>query len=126
MVRAQEDRRAKYKAKTDGTIVGMRVNAYRDTMVTLYTSITALLVQKEEEAKTRVLEPAGVPTSEIPFYLNALREFCKCARNFTSTTRNNKALDILAQYRDKGLRTNLLSQLAALCGCYPPGYEYYW
>ena len=109
----------------DGTVAEIRTDAYKDTMVSLHSAITPLLVQREEEAKTQILEPAGVPTSELPFYLNSMREFCKCCRNFTSTTRNNKCYNILLQYRDKGLRVDLLYRLAALCGCYPEGYGYY-
>jgi len=125
MVRDQEWRRKKYEAKIDGTVAELRTDAYRDAQVALHTSITSILVQREEEAKTTILEPAGVPTSEMPFYLNAMREFCKCCRNFTSTTRDNKCYDILLQYRDKGLLVNLLYGLAAMCGCYPEGYGYY-
>lgn len=125
MVRDQIWRRKKYEAKIDGTVAELRTDAYRDTQVALHTSITSILVQREEEAKTTILEPAGIPTSEIPFYLNAMREFCKCCRNFTSTTRNNKCYDILLQYRDKGLLIALLYRLAMMCGCYPEGYEYY-
>jgi len=125
MVRDQIWRRKKYEAKIDGTVAELRTDAYRDTQVALHTSITSILVQNEEKAKTTILEPAGVPTSEIPFYLNAMREFCKCCRNFTSTTRNNKCYNILLQYRDKGLLIELLYKLAAMCGCYPEGYEYY-
>lgn len=125
MVRDQTYRRRKYKHKLDGDVAEIRTDAYRDDMVVLHTAITTILVQREEQAKTEVLEPAGVPTSEMPFYLNALREFCKCCRNFTSVTRNNKCYNILCRYRDKGLEVALLYRLAAICGCYPEGYEYY-
>lgn len=103
----------------------MRVDAYGDDMVTLHTAITAQLVEKEELAKTSILEPNGVTTSEIPFYLNSMREFCKCSRNFTSVTRNNKCYHILLRYRDKGLLNNLLVQLAAICDCDLWGYYEY-
>ena len=125
MVREQQYRRKKYEAKVDGTVAEIRVDAYRADMVTLHTAITSTLVQREEEAKTQILEPAGIPTSEIAFYLNSMREFCKCCRNFTSVTRDNKCYNILLQYRDKGLRVDMLYKLAMLCGCYPEGYEYY-
>jgi len=125
LVRDQLYRRRKYKAKLDGTVTELRTDAYRDTQVALHTAITTLLVEKEIRAKEDILEPAGVPTSEIPFYLNSMREFCKCCRNFTSITKDNKCYDILCRYRDKGLQVNLLYQLAALCGCYPAGYGYY-
>jgi hypothetical protein len=125
MVRDQRYRRKKYEAKIDGSVGEMRTDAYKSTMETLYTAISTELVEKEEQAKTTILEPAGVGTAWIPFYLNAMREFCKCCRNFTSTTRDNKCLEILFTYRDKGLDQGLLYRLAALCGCYPEGYGYY-
>jgi hypothetical protein len=125
MVRDQLARRKKYEAKLDGSVAEIRTDAYRSRMVDLHEAMTTILVQREEQAKTQILEPAGIPTSEIPFYLNAMREFCKCCRNFTSTTRDNKCYNILAQYRDKGLEVAPLYQLAMLCGCYPQGYEYY-
>lgn len=129
MVRDQTYRRRKYEAKIDGNVFERRIEKYGDSMKTYYghptQGITALMVAKEEQAKTTILEPAGVTTSEIPFYLNAMREFCKCCRNFTSLTRNNKCYNILLQYRDKGLRVDILYKLAALCGCYPEGYGYY-
>ena len=125
MVRDQIWRRKKYEAKIDGTVAELRIDAYRADMVTLHSAITTTLVTYEERAKTEILEPAGVATSEIPFYLNSMREFCKCCRNFTSVTRDDKCYSILCTYRDKGLRVDLLYRLAMLCGCYPRGYEYY-
>lgn len=125
MVREHIWRRRKYAAKTDGSVAQVRVEAYKADMADLHAAITTVLVQKEIEAKTTVLEPAGVTTSETPFYLNAMREFCKCCREFSSTTRDNKCYSILCTYRDKGLLVNLLYKLAALCGCYPIGYYEY-
>jgi len=125
MVRDQIYRRRKYEAKADGTIAEMRIDAYGEWMVKEHTSITSVLVQKEEEAKGLILEPAGVSTSEMPFYLNAMREFCSICRHFTSHTRDDECYNVLLRYRDKGLVLTLLYKLAALCGCYPTGYEYY-
>lgn len=133
MVRNQTYRRKKYEAKTDGDIMEKRIDAYGDAMKQHYSvdivaegmTMTELLVSKEEAAKTTVLEPAGVPTSEIPFYLNFLRESCKTARNFSSVTRDNKVYSLILEYRDKGLNIALLYKLAAICGCYPEGYGYY-
>ena len=125
MVRDQIWRRKKYEAKTDGDVAELRLDKYKAQMYELYKDITPLMVEQEIKAKTTILEPAGIATSEIPFYLNAMREFCKCCRQFSSTTRNNKCLCILLQYNDKGLRIDLLYRLAMMCGCYPEGYEYY-
>jgi len=118
-------RRRKYEAKIDGAVSEIRIDAYGSKMVELHTAITTVLVAKEEQAKVEILEPAGVTTSEMPFYLNAMREFCKCCRQFTSATRDNKCYSILLTYRDKGLQIGLLYKLAAMCGCYPEGYGYY-
>ena len=125
MVRDQVYRRKKYKAKIDGAVAELRVDAYGPEMKTLHRSITSTLVQHEEHVKSEILEPAGVPTSMIPFYLNAMREFCKTSRNFTSVTRDNKCYSILCTYRDKDLQIALLYRMATYCGCYPAGYEYY-
>jgi len=125
MVRHQVWRRRKYEAKTDPAVAEIRVDSYGEEMKTLHRSITSILVAHEEAVKQTILEPAGVGTAEMPFYLNAMREFCKTSRNFTSTTRNNKCYDILCAYRDKGLRVDLLYKLAMHCECYPAGYEYY-
>jgi hypothetical protein len=125
LVRPQQYRRRKYEAKIDGDVFEKRADAYGSSMKTEHATITAVLVAKEEEAKTTILEPAGVGTAEMPFYLNAMREFCKCCRTFTSVTRNNKCFEVLNSYRNKGLQIGLLYKLAAMCGCYPAGYGYY-
>ncbi|GAJ05630.1 unnamed protein product, partial [marine sediment metagenome] len=108
MVRPNLWRRKKFKAKIDGSVHEKRTDAYRTTQVALHTAITTILVEKEIEAKTLILEPAGVPVNEMPFYLNAMREFCKCSRNFTSLTRQNECINIYAEYVEKGLRNNLV------------------
>ena len=125
MVRDQIYRRKKYEAKTDGDVAELRLDKYRAQMVKLYKEVTPEMVEQEKLAKTTILEPAGIATSELPFYLNAMREFCKCCKDFTSTTRDDKCYCILLQYRDKGLRIDMLYALAQMCGCYPTGYEYY-
>jgi len=102
-----------------------RIDAYGSSMADLHEAMATILVTKEISAKASILEPAGVTSSEIAFYLDAMREFCKASRNFSSVTRDNKCYDLLCGYRDKGLAENLLYQLAMLCECYPLGYEYY-
>ena len=133
MVREQQWRRAKYKAKIDGAVAEKRIDAYGKTMEQLHRSITSTLVLNEQMAKETILEPNGILTSEMPFYLNAMREFCKCCRDFTCggdhvincPTRDNKCFDIYCKYRDKGLIPRILIKLAGMCGCYPLGYGYY-
>ena len=116
MVRHQIYRRKKYEAKIDGTVAEMRVEAYRDKMVEKHTAMQTILVEGEEAAKTEVLEPCGVPVNMIPHYLNAKREFCRLARNFTENTLLNEALNTFFRFEDRGFDTNILILLANQCG----------
>lgn len=117
MVRENIWRREKYEAKVDGSVHESRTDAYRTTQVALHSAIVTTLVANEEQAKTEILEPAGVPVNEIPFYLNAMREFCRCCRNFTDLTRQNECYSIYSKYVEKQLRSNLIVLLGNMCGC---------
>lgn len=117
MVRKSLFRRNKYEAKTDGSVSETRTDAYRTRQVQLHTAIVTELVAKEEQAKTEILEPAGIPVNEIPFYLNAMRQFCRCCRKFTSNTRFNECYNIYLTWLQKGLDNNCLVLLGNLCGC---------
>lgn len=137
MVREQIWRRKKYEAKLDGTVAERRIEDYGKYMKDLHRSITSTLVVNEELAKTTILEPAGVATSIMPFYLNAMREFCRVCRTFTCQpipdgphitncpSRDNECYNVWCRYKDKGLNSTLLIKLAGMCGCYPLGYGYY-
>jgi len=115
MVRSQLYRRKKFEAKVDGAVAEDRIDQYGATMKTLHATMQTILVEKETDAKTQILEPAGVAVNIIPFYLNAMREFCRISRNFTSITRQNEAYNAFERWKVKGLNSNLLVQLAALC-----------
>ena len=115
MVRKEHWRRAKFKAKISGSIAEDRVDQYGAYMKSSHEAIQLILVDKEERSKTEVLEPAGVTVNMIPFYLDAMREFCRISRNFTSTTRTNEAINSYERWKAKGLDTYLLVQLAGIC-----------
>jgi len=115
MVRSQLYRRKKFEAKVDGAVTEDRIDQYGATMKQLHSDMQLILVEKEIDAKTQILEPAGVAVNIIPFYLNAMREFCRISRNFTSITRQNEAYNAFERWKVKGLNSNLLVQLAALC-----------
>jgi len=115
MVREQHYRRKKFEAKVDGAIAEDRIDQYGATMKQLHSDMQDILVPKEVSAKVDILEPAGVSVNMIPFYLNAMREFCRISRNFTSITRQNEAYNAFERWKVKGLNSNLLVQLAALC-----------
>ncbi|MBA7595163.1 hypothetical protein ES703_02122 [subsurface metagenome] len=124
MVRKQLWRKLKFEAKLDGSVIEKRTDAYRTTQVALHTAMATILVDKEIEAKTTILEPAGVPVNEMPFYLNAMREFCRNSRNFTSVTRENECVNIYLKYVEKGLVPVLVARLGVMCECELSAYYY--
>lgn len=117
MVRSSLRRREKYEAKLDGSVAEIRTDAYRTYQIALHDAMADILVPLEEQAKTQYLEPAGVPVNEIPFYLNAMRQFCRVCRNFTSLTRENECFNIYSYWVEKGLTTNLVAAMGIMCGC---------
>jgi hypothetical protein len=121
--RNQYWRRKKYEAKVDGSVSEVRFDALATSAQALHTSMQNILVPHEEAAKQNILEPAGVSSNEIPFYLDAMREFCRICRTFTSQTKNNECYNTYCRWKSKGVNSNLLIQLAAQCGC--DLWEYY-
>jgi len=115
--RNQFFRRKKFEAKIDGSVAETRFDAYATPAKTLHQTMQEILVPHEEAAKTNILEPAGVPTNEIPFYLDAMREFCRVCRNFTSLSRSNECYNVYQRWLSKTLNSNLLILLANQCGC---------
>ncbi|MEM2614617.1 MAG: hypothetical protein QXO15_10435 [Nitrososphaerota archaeon] len=73
MVRDAGRRTAKYSAKLVGDVVKNRFDAMRDMMVEQATDRFANLVEKEEATKS-ILVNAGVPSTQVPFYLSYSRE----------------------------------------------------
>lgn len=117
LVRANFWRRKKFEAKVDGSVVETRTDAYATQQIALHEAMATVLVANEELWKTTILEPAGISVNEIPFYLDAGREFCRCCRNFTSVTRFNECYNIYLKYLTKGLNNNCLVLMAVSCGC---------
>jgi len=115
MVRPEHWRRAKFKQKIVGSVVEDRIDQYGSYMKSLHAAMQTILVAKEEQAKTEILEPAGVAVNMIPFYLDAMREFCKISRNFTGNTKQNEGYNAYIKWRTKGLDSNLLVLLANMC-----------
>lgn len=124
MVRKEHRRRAKFKAKVSGSITEDRIDQYGSYMKALHEAMQIILVDKEKRAKTEVLEPAGVSVNMIPFYLDAMREFCHISRNFTGATRTNEAFNTYERWKAKGLDSYLLAQLASICDIDIWGYYY--
>lgn len=115
MVRNQLWRRKKFEHKVSGSVVEDRVDQYGTYMTSLHSAAQTILVAKEEQAKTEILEPAGVSVNMIPFYLDAMREFCRISRNFSGQTKQNEGYNAYEKWLTKGLNSNLLVLLANMC-----------
>lgn len=110
-------RRKKYEAKLDGSVAEKRTDAYRTYQISMHSAITPTLVANEEQAKTTILEPAGVTVNMMPHYLAAMREFCSLCRNFTDLTRENECYNLYAKWVQKGFNSQLIARLGIMCGC---------
>ena len=115
--RNQYFRRKKYQAKIDGPVAETRFDAYATPAKTLHETMQGILVPAEEYFKTQILEPLGISTNEIPFYLDAGREFCRICRNFISLSRQNECYNTYLRWLQKGLNNNALVLMANYCGC---------
>jgi len=115
--RNQYWRRKKFEAKTDGAVAETRFDAYATPAKTLHEAMATILVTAEEYFKTQILEPMGASTNEIPFYLDAGREFCRVCRNFVSVSRQNECYNVYLRWLQKGLNNNALVLMANYCGC---------
>jgi len=117
VVRDQHFRRKKFEAKIDGSVAETRFDAYATPAKNLHEAMATILVGHEETVKTDILEPAGIPVNELPFYLDAMREFCRVCRNFTSQTRTNECYNVYLRWKAKNLDNNCLVLMAVHCGC---------
>lgn len=115
MVRAQAYRQKKYQAKIDPDVVRARFSAQRDVMAEQTSARFADLASVEQSVKS-VIEPAGVPTITIPFYLNFGRELYSLSNKFSGVTLANEAKLKYEKWKAKGLTANLLKQIAELFG----------
>jgi hypothetical protein len=115
--RNQYWRRKKYEAKIDGSVAETRFDAYATAAKQLHGDMQDILVPHEVTVKTDILEPMGISTNEIPFYLDAMREFCRICRNFTSLSRQNECYNTYLRWLQKNLNNNALVLMADHCGC---------
>ncbi len=117
MVRSEYFRRKKFAAKIDGPVAEARFDAYATYAKALHAAMQAILVPHEITVKQDILEPDGISTNELPFYLDAMREFCRVCRNFQFTTRTNECYNVFLRWHAKGLDNNCLVLMAIHCGC---------
>jgi len=115
MVRHEAYRTRKYDAKIDPDAIRSRFLAHKDTMLEQVEAKFAELVLIETKAKM-VCEEAGVPTYQIPAYLNFARQCYRISKQFTQATQINETYFRYSTWLNRGLNATILSDIARLCG----------
>jgi hypothetical protein len=111
----------KYAAKMDPDAIRLRFAAQRDTMIEQEEAIFGELSLVEEKAKV-VCENAGIPTTNIPSYLNFARQCYKFFKKFSGTTKDNEVLYWFNHWVSRGLNATVLAAISELCGTSIAGY----
>jgi len=111
--RYKQRRYRKYKSKLDPDIIARRFAQVREVSSVSWGSIVPHLVRTE--AKTiEVLEKAGIPTEEYPYYLGAAKEAAAEATNYTAATLADN-IDIMRDvYEIRGLEPTVLETVIPL------------
>ena len=105
----------------DPDSIRQRFLDHKDTMVEQEEAIFGELVLVESKAKS-VCEAAGVPSINIPAYLNFARQCYKYFKKFSQTTRTNEVNYWFNHWVSRGLTGSILASIAELCGVAIPGY----
>ena len=119
MVREQVYRQKKYEAKVTGDVVKARFDALKEVMAEQTSARFGELASLEESIKREILEPAGVPTITIPFYLNIARELYSKSRSFTGTTFNTEATLVAQKWVARGLNKEIVNKILQKFGVPP-------
>jgi len=112
MVRDPTRRIAKYSAKIDPTVIKQRFESQAGMMVDQVTQKFAELADLEEKAKA-ILDYEGVPTIEIPFYLDFVRQCYSLKTSHPATTAQREAALLKQVWVARGLKNTVLSRLAS-------------
>jgi hypothetical protein len=122
MVRAQVYRQKKYEAKIDADVIRSRFAALKPTMEEQTTAKFTDLSSMESSIKA-ILEPLGVPTIQIPFYLNYARELYKLTSNFSGKTLADEAKVKYEKWKARGLDADKLKAIAESFGIDTSGWS---
>ena len=115
LVRHETYRTRKYEGKIDPEAIRLRITALKDMMVEQVEAKFAELALVERKAK-QVCEAAGVPTYQIPAYLNFARQCYRIGKNFSQTTQLNEVYFRYSTWVSRGLTASILADIAQLCG----------
>jgi len=106
-VRNEALRRAKYKAKNNADVIRERFAGQKSNMDTQIDGVFPQLTAMEDAVK-EALEAAGVPTIQVPFYLNFGRECWRIKKRFGSPTCNDEIGLMYAKWAGRGLTSPML------------------
>jgi hypothetical protein len=115
MVRSQTYRQKKYEVKIDADVIRSRFAGLKPIMVEQTAAKFTDLAANETNVKA-VIEPLGIPTIQIPFYLNYARELYSLTQRFSGKTLENEAKILASKWKARGLTEDTLIKIAAQFG----------
>jgi hypothetical protein len=115
MVRSQTYRQKKYEVKIDADVIRSRFAGLKPIMVEQTAAKFTDLAANETNVKA-VIEPLGIPTIQVPFYLNYARELYSLTQRFSGKTLENEAKLLGAKWKARGLTEDTLIKIAAQFG----------
>jgi hypothetical protein len=115
MVRSQTYRQKKYEVKIDADVIRSRFAGLKPIMVEQTAAKFTDLAANETNVKA-VIEPLGIPTIQIPFYLNYARELYSLTQRFSGKTLENEAKLLGSKWKARGLAEDTLIKIAAQFG----------
>jgi len=115
MVRSQTYRQKKYEVKIDADVIRSRFAGLKEMMVEQTAAKFTDLAAFETNVK-QIIEPLGVPTIQIPFYLNFARELYSLSQRFGGVTLTNEAKTLAVKWKTRGLTDTTLIEIAKVFG----------
>jgi len=119
MVRKQEYRQKKYEVKVDADIVRQRFQGEKSLMVEQEALHFPALTILEQQVKG-ILEPQGVKTIEIPYYLSFARKIYSLVLRFpiktSETTLIKECRIAVDEWSSRGLNKAMLEEILKLFG----------
>lgn len=116
LVRKAVDRKRKYEAGVQGEDIGRKIARLKPGMVEAESKHMAEIAGLEQKVK-QLVESQGVSSLEVAQYLNVARKFHKICSKFRGVTRDAECSRIHDLWVNRGLQSDLITSIAAMCGC---------
>lgn len=116
MVKDAARRQRKYEAGVDGEAIGLKIDRQKHGMVETEKVHMAAVTGLERKVKALV-EAAGVSSMQVAQYLNVARKMMKICGRFSGSTRDDECARIHDLWVGRGLRSDLITSIAGICGC---------